>query len=118
MLYWQYEKYIKSLCSFGEPLPPQAAKLPGAKMEAGENPARSRHCKEGAFFENEGISRAQYARYFPKATEGAADKPYMTLGKAGKRDERQVRRHAQMKHNPIHSTGVVQADIFSGKNLK
>ena len=37
---------------------------------------------------------------------------------AGKRDERQVRRHAQMKHNPIHSTGVVQADIFSGKNLK
>ena len=45
MLYWRYEKYIKSLCSFGEPLPPQAAKLPGAKMEAGENPARSRHCK-------------------------------------------------------------------------
>ena len=87
-------------------------------MEAGESPARSRHCKEGAFFENEGISRAQYVRYFPKATEGAADKPYMTLGKAGKRDERQVRRHAQMKHNPIHSTGVVQADIFSGKNLK
>ena len=46
MLYWQYEKYIESLCSFGEPLPPQAAKLPRAKMEAGENPARSRHCKE------------------------------------------------------------------------
>ena len=48
MLYWRYEKYIKSLCSFGEPLPPQAAKLPGAKMEAGENPARSRHCIDGA----------------------------------------------------------------------
>ena len=48
MLYWQYEKYIKSLCSFGEPLPPQAAKLPIAKMEAGENPARARHCIDGA----------------------------------------------------------------------
>ena len=43
MLYWQYEKYIKSLCSFGEPLPPQAAKLPEAKMEAGENPAQFRY---------------------------------------------------------------------------
>ena len=48
MLYWRYEKYIKSLCSFGEPLPPQAAKLPRAKMEAGESPARSRHCIDGA----------------------------------------------------------------------
>ena len=48
MLYWRYEKYIKSLCSFGEPLPPQAAKLPIAKMEAGESPARSRHCIDGA----------------------------------------------------------------------
>ena len=50
MLYWRYEKYIKSLCSFGEPLPPQAAKLPGAKMEAGESPARSRHCDGGVLF--------------------------------------------------------------------
>ena len=56
MLYWRYEKYIKSLCSFGEPLPPQAAKLPRAKMEAGENPARSRHCKEGAFSDHVGMS--------------------------------------------------------------
>ena len=96
MLYWCYEKYIKNLCSLGERLLQEAAKLPEAKMEAGENPARSRHCKEGAFLAH-GESHAR-CRAFPKATEGAADKPQrMTLGKAKKRDERRVRRHAQMK---------------------
>ena len=62
----------------------------------------------------------QGAGHFHKATEDAANKPQkvISLGKVRKRDERRVRRHAQMKHNPIHSAGVVQADIFSGKNLK
>ena len=61
----------------------------------------------------------QGAGHFHKTTEDAADKPQkdIALGKVRKRDERRVRRHAQMKHDLIHSTGVVQADIFSGKNL-
>ena len=44
------KKYIKRLCSSGKPQPKKAAELPEAKMEAGEIPARSRHCKGGAFF--------------------------------------------------------------------
>ena len=84
MLYWQYEKYIKSLCSFGEPLPPQAAKLPEAKMEAGENPARSRHCKEGAFSDHVGMScKVQGIFIKPLRTRQISRKRSYPLGRQG-----------------------------------
>lgn len=92
------------------------AKLPKAKMEAGENPARSRHCKEGAFSKSKGIPPITDG-IFEVTTEGAADKPCMTLGKVRKRDECQARRHAQMRHDQIHSIGGVQVDVFVTKKL-
>ena len=86
------------------------AKLPKAKMEAGENPARSRHCKEGAFSDSCG-NVMQGAGHFHKTTEGAADKPQkdIALGKVRKRDERRVRRHAQI-WTPIPGIVRVQGE--------
>ena len=53
----------------------------------------------------------QTAGHFPKTTEDAADKPQkvIVLGKAGKRDERQVRRHAQI-WTPIPGIVRVQGE--------
>ena len=85
-------------------------------MEAGENPARSRHCKEGAFSKSKGIPPITDG-ISEVTTEGAADKPCMTLGKVRKCDERQARRHAQMRHDQIHSIGGVQVDVFVKKKL-
>ena len=53
----------------------------------------------------------QGAGHFPKATEGAADKPQkvIALGKVRKRDERRVRRHAQI-WTPIPGIVRVQGE--------
>ena len=77
------KKYIKRLCSSGKPQPQKAAELPEAKMEAGEIPARSRHCKGGAFFET---TEEKFGMQ-PEAK---------TLGREKCADAR-VRRHAQMR---------------------
>ena len=51
VLYEFLETYIKRLCSFDKLQPRRVMKLSKAKMEAGEIPARSRHCEGGAFLE-------------------------------------------------------------------
>ena len=57
----------------------------------------------------------QGAGHFHKATEGAADKPQkvIALGKVRKRDERRVRRHAQI-WTPIPGIVRVQGEQHVG----
>ena len=109
MLYWRYEKYIKSLCSFGEPLPPQAAKLPRAKMEAGENPARSRHCKEGAFSDHVGMScKVQDIFIKPLRTRQISRKRSYPLG----RQENVLSQETCIDETQVHSIGGMQWILF------
>ena len=84
MLYWISEKVHKDVCVLlASRRRRQEAELSEAKMEAGESPTRSRHCKGGAFF-HKPLRRI-------RLSVGSED-----LGKEKNREDARVRRHAQM----------------------
>ena len=97
MLYWISEKVHKDVCVLlASRRRRQEAELSEAKMEAGESPARSRHCKGGAFF-HKPLRRS-------RLSVGSED-----LGKEKNREDARVRRHAQI-WTPIPGIARVQGE--------
>ena len=85
MLYYPRKDFKKyDLCSFCAKLCELRVFGQKAKMEAGENPARSRHCKEGAFSDHVGMScKVQDIFIKPLRTRQISRKRSYPLGRQG-----------------------------------